>query len=407
MSYKSFCILCLVGALMSTEALAQTPDGWILDTRIRFEHADQEDLKAANAITGRVRLGYETPSWRDFTLLGEIEATGVVDDDDFDPYPGAEGPAGTTLITDPENLELNRLQLSYNGDSARGVIGRQRIILNNARFVGNVGWRQNEQTFDAIKVEGTLERVDVGYAFMDRTHRIFGRLADDPTQRRLNLDAHLAWASRQITRSLKLSGYALLLKVEDPGSQGMSSDTYGILANGSLMGSGESPGPLSYHLEYARQVENGNSPEGVTFGLDYWHAALGYDVGPAKLHAGWEHLGGNGQRGLSTPLATLHAFNGWADRFLTTPVNGLEDYYLGITSSKLPLKLSGAAYWHYYEADLGSGAYGQEWDLQLSRRFAHNVTVLGKVAYYNGSGNAPAGLRADVLKVILQLEWSL
>jgi hypothetical protein len=29
-------------------------------------------------------------------------------------------------------------------------LGRQKIIFDNARFVGDVGWRQNDQTFDAI-----------------------------------------------------------------------------------------------------------------------------------------------------------------------------------------------------------------------------------------------------------------
>jgi len=42
---------------------------------------------------------------------------------------------------------------------------------------------------------------------------------------------------------------------------------------------------------------------------------------------GYEVLEGNGAIGFATPLATLHAFNGWADMFLTTPANGLKDLY--------------------------------------------------------------------------------
>jgi len=40
---------------------------------------------------------------------------------------------------------------------------------------------------------------------------------------------------------------------------------------------------------------------------------------------GHERLQGDGVSALQTPLATLHAFNGWSDRFLVTPPNGLAD----------------------------------------------------------------------------------
>ena len=42
---------------------------------------------------------------------------------------------------------------------------------------------------------------------------------------------------------------------------------------------------------------------------------------------GIEYLEGNGTIGFSTPLATLHKFQGFADVFLTTPASGITDAY--------------------------------------------------------------------------------
>lgn len=46
---------------------------------------------------------------------------------------------------------------------------------------------------------------------------------------------------------------------------------------------------------------------------------------------GWEALGGDDDaqgKALRTPLASPHGFNGWADRFLTTPDAGLDVLYV-------------------------------------------------------------------------------
>ena len=48
-------------------------------------------------------------------------------------------------------------------------------------------------------------------------------------------------------------------------------------------------------------------------------------TGIVTVKAAYESLEGNGARGFSTPLATLHAFQGWADVFLNTPADGVDD----------------------------------------------------------------------------------
>jgi len=71
---------------------------------------------------------------------------------------------------------LNRLQVAYSGLPDTVVtVGRQRINLDNQRFVGAVAFRQNEQTFDALRVANTsVKGLSLSYAFVNQVNRFFG-----------------------------------------------------------------------------------------------------------------------------------------------------------------------------------------------------------------------------------------
>ena len=69
------------------------------------------------------------------------------------------------------------------------------------------------------------------------------------------------------------------------------------------------------------------------FDLDYATAELTATWKQFGLGAGMEILEGNGAKGFTTPLATLHKFQGWADKFLATPANGIEDTYVNAAAS--------------------------------------------------------------------------
>ena len=107
-------------------------------------------------------------------------------------------------------------------------------------------------------------------------------------------------------------------------------------------------------------------------------------------------LGGNGVIGFATPLATLHAFNGWADMFLTTPVNGLKDFYLK-ASYVLPMDFVAAkalnltASWHDFKTDNLDRGIGGEWDLQTELVVDSRLSFLAKYADYAGSGTTVGG----------------
>src|SRR5262245_4464865 len=121
----------------------------ILDTRLRYESVDQDGVaQTAEAMTLRARLGFETGKIAGTALLAEGEFVRPIIED----YNSTtNGNSTYPVVADPNSSEVNRLQLVNSSLPATTVtLGRQRIVLDDHRFVGDVGWRQNEQTFDAI-----------------------------------------------------------------------------------------------------------------------------------------------------------------------------------------------------------------------------------------------------------------
>ena len=160
-------------ALLPAAARAEAPGHLILEARLRYEGVEQDGLaKDAQALTLRTRLGYETAAWRGFRALVEGEnVTALTDDYNSTTNRRTAYP----VVSDPEASELNRAQVSWTGETAGAVVGRQRIILGNARFVGNVGFRQNEQTFDALRVDvQPTKDIALTYAYVDKVLRVFG-----------------------------------------------------------------------------------------------------------------------------------------------------------------------------------------------------------------------------------------
>src|SRR5688500_1173452 len=151
----------------------------IVAARLRYETVDQDNFPdSADALTLRARVGAELKA-SGFALLAEGEGTLALSNDYNDTLPG-NGIEPFPVVADPENLEINRLQVSYFQDGTGVTLGRQRIVLDNARFVGNVGWRQNEQTFDAVRGQAKFGSVllDATYSISQRT--VFG--VDSPNE---------------------------------------------------------------------------------------------------------------------------------------------------------------------------------------------------------------------------------
>ncbi|UVO55764.1 alginate export family protein [Sphingomonas sp. SUN039] len=397
----------LMAGLVATPALAEPiklkP---LIDARLRYEGVDQAGIaNRADAVTARVRAGFEAKAG-DFAFLAETEATLAISENYNS---GVNGKTAFPLVGDPQNIELNRLQLQYRGLPKTVVtVGRQRINLDDQRFVGAAGWRDNEQTFDAARIEWTGVKnlkADLTYAWGVRTiWGINGGNRFGPARLQSvggnNIFANLALTTKVGT----LTGFAYLVDQDEPLTLANSSATYGARFAGAY--AFPSKAKLSYALSYARQNDYRRNPN--RYSANYAAGELGLAVKAFSVAAGFEILGASNGVALTSfqaPLATLHKFNGWADKFLVTPANGLRDAYgsVGYGWKKLGRidTLALTAVYHRYNSDRAGQYYGDEIDLSAAAKVKRTTFTL-KYADYRASGFA-----TDTKKFWASVEWAI
>ncbi|GAA3938563.1 alginate export family protein [Litoribacillus peritrichatus] len=352
------------------------------DFRLRYEFVDQDnDLDNAKGMTLRSRLGYKTGEVSGFSAGIEFEDSRVVAG--LDDYSDANGHhAGEkSVIADPETTELDQAYLQYKNDMVTAKVGRQVITMDNHRFVGHVGWRQDRQTFDGYSLKVTpMKNLSLDYAYLEQRNRIFGEDAD------LDSKDHLINASYQ-TPFGKVTGYAYLL--EEDNRDETSVDTYGVRFSGKTDVSSDLK--ALYTLEYATQ--DFEKEGAADADADYMNLEAGAVFNGVTAKLGYEVLGSDDSNyGFSTPLATLHKFNGWADQFLGTPNEGLVDMSVTVSGKLAGLKL--AAVYHEFEADDSSDNtddLGSELDLLVSKKFSDNYSAGVKYAMYSAEDDANNG----------------
>lgn len=342
-----------------------------LNLRLRYESVQQTGLLDGDALTLRTRLGFTTAPWQGWTAMLEAENIVAADGDSYSQAGINSGGAGRAVVADPETTEINQAWLSFTTGPDKATLGRQRLVLDNARFIGDSGWRQNMQTLDAFVLQDkSLEQTTLTYAYLQQINRVFG--ADHP-QGKWASDSHLLNAGYTGLSAGTLTGYAYLLDFSN--SPVNSCATYGA----SFAGTTKLTADLSvaYRAEAATQSDYGAST--LNYSTHYTLLEAGLALKSASLTLGDELLGSDHNVGFKTPLATLHAFNGWADLFLTTSAAGLRDTYAKGTAS-LPEACSLLAFYHQFDTDVGGIDLGHEFDVQLSRKFGKAVTALVKFA---------------------------
>ena len=182
------------------------------EARLRYEQVDQDGLPAdAEALTLRVRVGVEAKagSW---SALIEGQGNLAIIDDYFD---GLHGAATRPLVGDPDNIALARAQIRYASPAFALTAGRQRLGFDDERFVGSVGFRQNGQSFDAVRAEITPlkgVKADLAYAWSVRT--IWGIDGAGPRQQAVSGDNVFGNLSTQ-TPIGKLSTFAYLVDQDE------------------------------------------------------------------------------------------------------------------------------------------------------------------------------------------------
>ncbi len=415
-------------SLHSTNALEKLLDGDIpgalaqgrlnVNARLRYEQDEEEGVKAitkgAYAPTFRTRLGYTTaPVYGLDAMIEGVNVTALGPEHNYNAA-GSNGQGARPVVADPALTRVDQAWVGYNLTNVLSAkVGQQDINLDNQRFIGDVNWRQNMQTFNAASMSVTpFKDFAIYYSYLWYVNRVFGNVSGLPAA---NTDfkshSHLINLDYSGWKYGRFVGYAYLLNLKDNVDDLSSCATYGGYFAGQA--------PLSrnlwvdYRAEYAWQTQYGNSP--LRYDASYFNLESGLRLDPVALGAGFEDLGGavnggaaGGYTSFRTPLATLHAFNGWADVFLTTPSQGLHDLY-AYCQVNLPLNLPVYFTFHKYDADYGGGNYGQEYDVMVSRKFLKHWSALLAYAYYQG-GDAPVpslpSPNVDVQKFWAQLEFN-
>lgn len=400
-------ILVLSTSLMAPAALAQDSvvtleeaikaSKVLANFRLRAEGADFDNsTDSAKALTIRSRVGLETGSFLSTKFLIEFDH---VEDLAGNFNDTLNGNTTRAVIADPNVTELNRLQLTNTAlPDTKVTIGRQRIILDDARFVGNVGWRQNEQTYDALRIMNkSIKGLTLDATYVDQVNRIFG---DEAPSGRFESDSWLLNAGYEVPveeMSIKVSAFAYLL---DLSNAGLSSDTIGAQV-------WAKKGPFGFIGRYATQSDAGNNP--IDYSADNYFVEASYKQKGFTLAAGYEVLGAdddsNGR--FTTPLATLHKFNGFADVFLGTPTAGLEDLYVKGGYKTGPIGalpfINMFAVYHDYKSDEGSIDLGSEINAVVATKINKKVGLLFKFADYS---QGDAGTPFDRTRYSLQLDYS-
>ena len=343
-----------------TEALSESTVK--VNLRARYEGVSQDGVKDhAAAGTLKSRITVNTGSYSNFSLGLEVDKVDALIHNYNDTQ---NGETDYPVVADPQGTDVNQAFIKYANDGFSTIVGRQRVLHNNQRFVGGVGWRQNEQTYDGLRAQYKADAFTVDYSYIHNINSIKGG--------NIKGDFHLANGTYKINKSHKVAAFAYLLDYDAASQANNSTSTFGALYNGKFA-------DFLVNASLASQTDNGDNTK--DYSAMYINAEAGYNFGAVTVLGGYELLGSDNGVGFNTPLATKHKFNGWADKFLGTPGEGLEDVYLTAKGKFAGVKM--AATYHDFSSDVDGIDFGSEIDFVATYQINKNYGVLVKAAHYS------------------------
>jgi len=401
----------LPALMLTSSALAQQLNLFsnakpYLELRPRYEFVEDKNnnLKNAHALTLKTAIGLKLLGiFKNENLNGYVEATNVTAViDKFSPENNKYD-----LVPDPNNTRITQAYISYTLNKTNLSAGRKFVIIDDHRFIGNVIWRQMPQSFTVFTLSNTS---------LPKTHLLFAAIYErlgilDKLNTRWQIDKMplIFDAKHSLTNWLSVKGFAYLITDIH--------NTYGIKLNGNKK---HKEYAFSYLGEYAKQTDpykTDNIAEKPDIDTDYWRAGLTVRRSAVSLGLEYTHFGDkNGKdKGFSTPLSTLHKFEGWSDVLLTGSANG---YDYGLDEYKLSVGINNKKYGNFglsyllfnsYKSQPKGKKIGDEIDVIYTKNLYKNLQLLTKAAFYkadNGyySQGKLLGTK-DVNKLWIQLTY--
>jgi hypothetical protein len=392
--------------------------------RLRYENLNQEGyqstaanakkLETGEAFTLRSLIGWQTAPFKNFSFAAQITDVHEFNDHFNDRRENTPEPGKSAYpnIVDPGYTDINQLYVDWTGiKDTKLRLGRQQLNLDNVRFIGDIGFRQNMQVFDGVSVlNKSIVDMEFFAAHFSKVRQITTKLRDG------NID--IINAKYKISPTESVIGYGYLVDMENLGQNaGNPAVTTSIAAQGGngLGGSSDMPASSSnvnptqtdassktfgvrldgahqvnddwkvlYTAEYAKQDDYRGGSSLID--AHYFKLGGGAAYGAWSLRLDHEKLSSNdGKYAFQTPLGTNHLFQGWADVFLTTPRQGMEDTFISIVGTIAKAKL--LAEYHVFKSDERyqslNGKFGDKYgtELDLSVSYSFSKELLGKVEY--------------------------
>jgi len=337
------------------------------DARLRYHAVNQNSFaQLSEALSLRVRFGAELNLLENSTILIEIEGSENLIENFNDTL---NGQITRPVIADPASIELNRLQFQTEIlPNTRLTLGRQLIALDDWRFIGHWPFRQNEQTFDAVRLETEVGPGLLNAAYIGRVQRQFGN--DSPFG---EFEGNSALVNYSLPTPLgRLTAFYYGLDLETGPDTNRASDassaTTGVRINGrhkwKELG-------LTWNGSLAQQTDFANNPNDYK-GL-YAAGQLDIEYGDYTFGLKGELLGSDNGQAVQTPLGALHRLQGTADMFLRIPDDGLRDYSVSarynLNNIAIFEDIQAVANYHWFESDAFNRRYGQEIDIGLSGKW--------------------------------------
>lgn len=360
-----------------------------LGFRYRFEHVSQDGIdNDALASTARARLTWNSAETDNFTFGIETDYVLMLGIEDFNST--TNGRTEYPIVADPEGFDLNQAFVKYRSGDTTVTVGRQRINHGTQRILGGVAYRQNEQTYDALRVQGKAGNIDVDYSYIHNINRIFGP-GDAVQPGDWYGNSHAFRASTTPSEGHALAGFAYLLDLSNANGPPNANATYGVDYQGKF-------DQLTVSAALARQSDYADNP--MAYDAVYYSVQGVLTTGTLTFTGAYEVLGSDdGNAGFRTPVATLHKFQGWTDRFLATPATGVRDTWFSVGGKVGNATVTGV--FHDFGADEGGADYGSEIGLAITYPVRDNVSFLFKTASYSADEHA-----RDITKLWLMLDCS-
>jgi len=384
------------------------------EIRPRWENVDDNVAthSTANAYTARTKLKV-TGNLLD--VDGLSASVGIISVNDFgsNKYNStSNGQSNYAVVADPEKAMISNAEINYKTGNTLLHAGRGQVNLDNQRFIGTVGWRQLERSYDSVFVaNNSIKNLSVlaawvyglqGVKSLANNHGPYGENTYDT-------NTVLLHAAYSVMPALKVTAYDYMIASVH--------DTYGLALTGNVKMDAVK---LNYRAEYAQQKDASmkihvQTPTTGKADASYYNLDLGANVNGILAGINYEFLSGtngnDGKTAFACTLGTNHKFNGWADQFLATPKGGLQD-----ANIRLGYKAKGfgkfLAVYHDFTADkkmasvVGtSDDLGSEIDAVYVNKIPGVNGLKGMLKYADYSKGSVVGHTKDVQKIWAMLDY--